>query len=319
MKISVLINSYNYGRYLPDAIESVLGQSRQVDEVIVVDDGSTDETDEQVRVLYEGHPRVQWIRQENGGQLAAFQCGVLASAGDWLLFLDADDCYHKNHVELMEEYFIAHPSADVLMGGLQQVEQMPSECEVLSTDVRIFEHGIGLIRELYCPEHFVSETSTLAIKGPILKRLFPFDRDVLERWRIRADDCLCVGARLLAANTHEYRVESVYYRTHGKNGYLNTKLSKRDVLLHSYKLDQFRELLVKREDLCREQLRRYAKDERRLIPKPTMVMLEQYKWILRHSGKRFKRSFVSRQCNSVRKRWRSLGEKIGFKNITKKR
>jgi glycosyltransferase involved in cell wall biosynthesis len=87
---SVIIASYNYGRFLGDAIESALAQTYAPVEVIVVDDGSTDESR---NVIARVGDRVQSILKANGGQASAWNAGFAASAGDVVLFLDADDLY----------------------------------------------------------------------------------------------------------------------------------------------------------------------------------------------------------------------------------
>jgi len=86
--VSVVINNYNYGRYLPDAIASALAQSHVPLEILVVDDGSTDESRE---VLQGFRGKVRTILKENGGQGSAFNAGFAAALGDAVLFLDADD------------------------------------------------------------------------------------------------------------------------------------------------------------------------------------------------------------------------------------
>ncbi|WP_309398962.1 glycosyltransferase family 2 protein [Cerasicoccus maritimus] len=88
MKLSVVINNYNYGRYLKQCIQSVLDQTQPFDEVIVVDDGSTDDSRE---LIAEFKDRITPILQPNGGQAAALNAGYNASSGDLVLFLDADD------------------------------------------------------------------------------------------------------------------------------------------------------------------------------------------------------------------------------------
>jgi Glycosyl transferase family 2 len=87
MKISVIICAYNYARFLPQCLESVLAQSRQADEIIVVDDGSTDETSQVIR----NFPQIRYLRQENAGKAAAFNRGFQESQGDIICHLDADD------------------------------------------------------------------------------------------------------------------------------------------------------------------------------------------------------------------------------------
>lgn len=85
---SVIINNYNYARFLPDAIESALTQTHRDTQVIVVDDGSTDES-KQVIDRYSN--RITSLHKENGGQGSACNAGFALSSGDFVIFLDSDD------------------------------------------------------------------------------------------------------------------------------------------------------------------------------------------------------------------------------------
>lgn len=87
-KVSIVITCYNYGRYVPLAIESVLAQTYADIELIVVDDGSTDETPS---ILDRYGDRIVRIEQDNRGHVAAVNRGFAAATGDAVLFLDADD------------------------------------------------------------------------------------------------------------------------------------------------------------------------------------------------------------------------------------
>jgi glycosyltransferase involved in cell wall biosynthesis len=89
--VSVIITTYNRRHFLKDAIESVLGQTRQADEVIVVDDGSTDGSEETVADL-----PIRYVRKENGGVSSARNFGIALARGDYLAFLDVDDLWKKN-------------------------------------------------------------------------------------------------------------------------------------------------------------------------------------------------------------------------------
>ncbi len=86
--VSVVVNNYNYGRYLGAAVASALAQTHPATEVIVVDDGSTDASREVIAGFAD---RVIPILKENGGQASAFNAGFARSRGDVVLFLDADD------------------------------------------------------------------------------------------------------------------------------------------------------------------------------------------------------------------------------------
>jgi glycosyltransferase involved in cell wall biosynthesis len=88
LKLSIVITCYNYEDYVGFAIESALAQTRPADEIIVVDDGSTDNSDN-VIAKYAG--KIRPVYQSNAGTIAAFERGYAESSGDVVLFLDADD------------------------------------------------------------------------------------------------------------------------------------------------------------------------------------------------------------------------------------
>ena len=89
MKVSALIPTYNRRAYVMRAIESVLSQSVPADEVIVVDDGSNDDTVEQVEGRFGSKVRV--VRQENRGVSGARLRAIKEARGEWIAFLDSDD------------------------------------------------------------------------------------------------------------------------------------------------------------------------------------------------------------------------------------
>src|SRR4051812_44976402 len=88
--ISFVIPAFNQGRFVGQAIDSVLRQSHRDVEVVVVDDGSTDDTPDVV-ATYAAQPKVRVIRQENTGLPITRNRGLAAARGSYLCFLDADD------------------------------------------------------------------------------------------------------------------------------------------------------------------------------------------------------------------------------------
>ncbi|MBN1874039.1 MAG: glycosyltransferase family 2 protein, partial [Anaerolineae bacterium] len=88
--VSILINNYNYAEFLSAAIDSGLAQTYPNVEVVVVDDGSTDNSRE---VIAGYKNRIIAVLKENGGQASAFNAGVAASRGDIVCFLDSDDIF----------------------------------------------------------------------------------------------------------------------------------------------------------------------------------------------------------------------------------
>lgn len=111
-KISVVIPAYNCARYVAAAIDSVLRQSWQNFEIIVVDDGSTDDTAEVVR-RYSSDGRLKYLFQENQGPGAARNAGIRLSEGDYICFLDSDDLMKED--SLMVRYEAINSSQDLTM------------------------------------------------------------------------------------------------------------------------------------------------------------------------------------------------------------
>lgn len=104
--VSVVIPTYNRSAFLKEAVDSVLAQTAAADEVIVVDDGSTDVTPS---VLKAFGPPVRSLRQENAGVSAARNAGIRAARGEWLAFLDSDDLWRPRKLEAQLAYLSVRP------------------------------------------------------------------------------------------------------------------------------------------------------------------------------------------------------------------
>lgn len=98
--VSAVIPAYNAERFIGRAIQSVLAQTYEIDEVIVVDDGSSDHTAE----VASGFPRTRAIRRPNGGTGAARNTGIDAASGEWIALLDHDDIWQPRKTEIQLEY-----------------------------------------------------------------------------------------------------------------------------------------------------------------------------------------------------------------------
>lgn len=103
--VSILINNYNYGHFLSDAIDSALNQTYKNIEVIVVDDGSTDDSRE---IIARYGDRIIPILKKNGGQASAFNAGFGRSTGEIVCLLDADDMFLQAKVERLVHVFEMH-------------------------------------------------------------------------------------------------------------------------------------------------------------------------------------------------------------------
>ncbi|WP_092754200.1 glycosyltransferase family 2 protein [Rhizobium aethiopicum] len=99
--VTVVIPAYNAREYIAETLQSVIDQTHKALEIIVVDDGSTDDTASICRRFAAADPRIQLLSTENRGVAAARNTGIEASTADYIAFLDADDLWHHTYVERM--------------------------------------------------------------------------------------------------------------------------------------------------------------------------------------------------------------------------
>ena len=119
--VSIIINNYNYGQFLRDAIDSALNQTYSQVEVIVVDDGSTDNSLE----IIESYGRlIIPVLKENGGQASAFNAGFGISRGEIICLLDADDIFIKDKCELIVQRLIENPNYKWLVHKMVHIDSV---------------------------------------------------------------------------------------------------------------------------------------------------------------------------------------------------
>ena len=120
---SVIIPLYNKSAYICHTIDSVLAQSFGDFEIIVIDDGSSDNGPELVRIIAD--PRVKLISQANGGVSIARNNGIAQAKGEWICFLDADDWYHPAYLATQHATIVAHPAAEVIATEYKPIPDVP--------------------------------------------------------------------------------------------------------------------------------------------------------------------------------------------------
>ncbi len=121
---SVIMTTYNRAWCIERAIASVFAQTEQRWELIIVDDGSTDQTLEIVKPYVLQSDRIRLVLQSNSGTGAARQAGIRQACGHFVTFLDSDDEYLPLHLEVRREYIAEYPDYDFFYGGVQ-VEGSP--------------------------------------------------------------------------------------------------------------------------------------------------------------------------------------------------
>lgn len=116
---SIIIPLYNKERSIERTMKSVLGQTYEGFELIIVDDGSSDNSPAIVKDICASDERVKYIVQKNAGPSAARNNGIKAARNEWLVLLDADDVFADNALELFARQIINHPSFDLHIGAHQ--------------------------------------------------------------------------------------------------------------------------------------------------------------------------------------------------------
>lgn len=204
-QVSVIIPSYNQAQFVASAVESALAQTHPDVEIIVVDDGSTDET----RAVLDAYcERIRYIYQENRGLAAARNAGFLASHGDYLLFLDSDDVIHPDKLALHVHFLEAERDFGLSYSAWQQVNE--DGTQVLG-EVRPNKQG-QLLRELLLRRFFFFASATV-IRRQCLDEVGLFDESL--RWGEDADMWLRMARAGYAFGYQDRPL--LQYRIHGSS------------------------------------------------------------------------------------------------------
>jgi glycosyltransferase involved in cell wall biosynthesis len=209
--ISVVIATYNRANYLPATIDSVLHQSFKDFELIVVDDGSNDNTRE---VLEPYGSRVKYFYQPNSGASAARNLGVRHARGAWIAFQDSDDLSLPNHLASLYRYATKHPACGMVFGNgnyLSGVAQSRGKKTIIETakSHALAEKGVRLV-DLF-------EKSILRLQAALIsKQTYDHVGGHDESLRICMD--LDLGLRVLMNFPVGYLDEELFsYRIHDGN------------------------------------------------------------------------------------------------------
>ena len=213
--VSIIVNNYNYGRFLRAAIDSALNQRYGATEVIVVDDGSTDSSRE---IVLSYGDRITAVLKENGGQASAFNAGFARSRGAIVIFLDSDDMLLPGIAGRVAQAFCASPDSAKLQyrmevidalgrptGTLKPADHLPLRSGDLRRHVLTFPFDMPWMA-----------TSGNAFAAQVLRRIFPIPEQVYGR--VGADWYVSHLAPLFGPVLYLDDV-GAYYRVHGSNSY----------------------------------------------------------------------------------------------------
>ena len=245
--VSIIINNYNYDQFLAKAIDSALNQTYPSVEVIVVDDGSTDQSH---AVISNYVSRIIPVLKQNGGQASALNAGIEVSQGEVIFFLDADDIFLSTKVEEMLNLFnqLAHEDPDILISNyietinesgilinIDILERLSATCSwqylseirgskkqlidgeitKLSTSEQIYQFAA---KYRFIP-YLAMPTSGFAMTRSLVNKVFPIP---YESFKISADDFIVKGASVVGSIYLTNKVLTKY-RIHGNNSWYESK------------------------------------------------------------------------------------------------
>jgi glycosyltransferase involved in cell wall biosynthesis len=165
--ISAVVRAYNAEDYIGESVRAILEQTRPADEVIVVDDGSTDGTAQELR-RFESEIRVVW--QENAGHVAAMNRCFEEARGQFVAICDADDVWKPEKLERQDRALRGHPEVDIAFGAAEWLG--------LDSGPRPSYPGAGVIAHRQAVKRLFRAnsicTSSVAIRRSLQRRLGPF-------------------------------------------------------------------------------------------------------------------------------------------------
>jgi glycosyltransferase involved in cell wall biosynthesis len=214
MKFSVVICTYNYAHLLPDALKSVAAQTLQDFELVIVDDGSTDNTEEVAEEFRLRFEDFHYVKKPHSGPADSRNAGVRAARGTHIAFLDADDLWSKHYLAAVEETLVVNPQADLVLceGIIIQSEDGLATGATLHWGLPTLCGPVRSPREMFGVIQSFSPSGMVFTKD-LYNRIGPFDVESFGGfsedidWMFRAltagASCACLKQRLYLYRRHD--------------------------------------------------------------------------------------------------------------------
>lgn len=246
-RLSIVVNNYNYARYLREALDSVIRQMRPGDELIVVDDGSTDGSSALLR-QYESAHGIKLIEQANCGQMATVRVGIEAAEGDVAVLLDSDDYFLDGYLDRLRDIYSQHPdvsfvfanaciSGDSISGCtsmrrmFHRLELPPGRVGTTKWAALLFYEFVGLptsglsLHRSLASKIFALSTSMdhdVVVIPPLHSMLLRISKAEQAKSRVTADGVIVRCASIFEAQKYYEQRPGFMYRIHGDNLYATT-------------------------------------------------------------------------------------------------
>ena len=218
IKFSVIIPVYNAEKYLKKCLDSVLNQTYTNYEIIIVNDGSTDNSEKIIKDYESRYSSINYIFQSNQGEFCARKTGVMSASGDYITFIDPDDWYNSDLLQTLN-HEIQNKPADIVQFGINKIrygikESTTQSPDILSVDNSLilnYINGYGTITYAVWNKAYRSDIIKAAIK------------DYSIRLRIGADAYTNLLILTSGKATRISVISNVFYNYRQGSGILSAK------------------------------------------------------------------------------------------------
>jgi glycosyltransferase involved in cell wall biosynthesis len=217
---AVVVTCYNYRDFVAEAVDSALAQTRPPKQIVVVDDGSQDGSQDLLRERYGDDARVTLLFCENGGQLVAFQRGLAATDAEVICFLDADDRWEPSHLEKIGAIYDRRRDVDFVFND---IVLFGNESRTIAFADREMDLGYTAIATCELVHWYGAPTSAISLRRTMAERCLDLPAHAAKAWRLSADNCLVYGTSVFAGRKYFLPTGTVGYRIHGKNGWWSNR------------------------------------------------------------------------------------------------
>lgn len=171
-RVSVIVPAFNYGRVLPEALDSIAAQTLADWECLIVDDGSTDDTGAVARSFEAGDRRFVYVAQENSGPSATRNRGIRMARGEFLQFLDADDLLEPDKLRAHTRFLDEHPECAAVYGPVHYFRGEGTRRVLLEDRGLANKRRVGIeYGSQRALERAMVEGNCFAISSPLLRRV----------------------------------------------------------------------------------------------------------------------------------------------------
>jgi pentatricopeptide repeat protein len=293
---------------LERAIQSALAQTAGPLEIIVVDDGSTDDSLAVARVWAGRDARVKVIAKSNGGQLSAFNVGFQNATGDILCFLDADDEFQPGYLARLAGIYREKPQVDFIFCRCnivgETIASLPWEMPGESFDL-----GLTLCRTYLLRQWLGAATSCLSARRRLLSRFLPCPLEA--DWRRGADNVVVFGISLFLGRKYYLAEKLVNYHRHRNNDWVSGPQDPAAAMDYQIRVTRLIHHFTNGADWTRvggDDCGPMIFEEFKTIPQPRWSELRIYLCLIRGFARRGK----LKQCLRLWRHWRKTRRVFGL-------